>query len=329
MNQRLLRDRLRPEAEKIDGAMHDDIRIVGDDLLREVLEHSLFNGGKRIRPLLCVLAAKLCGAAETALYNLAIAFEYLHVASLLHDDVIDGADKRRSRQTVNTIWGNTPAILAGDWLHARSMFLVGTLGGKGCLEIISRATAAMVEGEFLQLRNTGNSELSVVDYFRIVAGKTALLIAAVCEIGAVFGNATSKQHQALNSYGTALGQAFQVVDDLLDYLGDPSRTGKAVGTDFIEGKMTLPLILALGKAAPQERELIRTLLAGPESGRQEHFATVKQLIVKYDGFGDAKQQARLLINSAIAGLDIFAAETIAETRSLLIAIAEYVLTREK
>ena len=161
MNQRLLRDRLRPEAEKIDKAMHDDIRIVGDDLLREVLEYSLFNGGKRIRPLLCVFAAKLCGATEHALYNLAIAFEYLHVASLLHDDVIDGADKRRSRQTVNTIWGNTPAILAGDWLHARSMFLVGTLGGKECLEIISRATSAMVEGEFLQLRNTGNSDLSV------------------------------------------------------------------------------------------------------------------------------------------------------------------------
>jgi octaprenyl-diphosphate synthase len=329
MNQRLLRDRLRPEAEKIDKAMHNDIRIVEDDLLREVLEHSLFNGGKRIRPLLCVFAAKLCGATEHALYNLAIAFEYLHVASLLHDDVIDGADKRRSRQTVNTIWGNTPAILAGDWLHARSMFLVGSLGGKECLEIISRATAAMVEGEFLQLRNTGNSDLSVEDYFRIIAGKTALLIAAVCEIGAVFGNATTKQQQALNSYGTALGQAFQVVDDMLDYLGDPSRTGKAVGTDFIEGKMTLPLIHALGKAPPQQRDQIRTLLAGPENGRKEHFATVQQLIDKYDGFGDAKQQARLLVKSAIAELDIFSVATTADTRSLLAAIADYVLARDK
>ena len=187
----------------------------------------------------------------------------------------------------------------------------------------------MVEGEFLQLRNTGNSNLAVEDYFRIIAGKTALLIAAVCETGAVFGNATTKQQQALKSYGAALGQAFQVVDDMLDYLGDPSRTGKAVGTDFIEGKMTLPLIHALDKADHQERELIRTLLAGPESERQEHLATVKQLIEKYNGFGDAKQQARLLVNSAIAGLDIFAAEATADTRSLLIAIADYVLTREK
>jgi octaprenyl-diphosphate synthase len=329
MDQRMLHDRLKPEAAKIDEAMHNDIRIIGDDLLREVLEHSLFNGGKRVRPLLCVFAAKLCGATDQALYNLAIAFEYLHVASLLHDDVIDHADKRRNRQTVNTLWGSTPAILAGDWLHARSMFLIGNLGGKHCLEIISRATAAMVEGEFLQLRNTGNSALSVEDYFKIIAGKTALLIAAVCEIGAVFGKATIKEQQALNSYGTALGQAFQVVDDMLDYLGDPALTGKAVGTDFIEGKLTLPLIHALGKAAPPERELICSLLTGHESGRLEHFASVRQLIEKYDGFGYAKQQARMFVNSAIAGLDIFAAVPTAETRSLLIGIADYVLTREK
>jgi octaprenyl-diphosphate synthase len=329
MDQRLLLDRLRPEAEKIDSAMHNDIRIIGDDLLREVLEHSLFNGGKRVRPLLCVFAAKLCGPTDQALYNLAIAFEYLHVASLLHDDVIDHADKRRRQQTVNTLWGNTPAILAGDWLHARSMFLIGTLGGNQCLEIITRTTAAMVEGEFLQLRHTGNGDLSDEEYFRIIADKTALLIAAVCEIGAVYGKATAKQQQALNSYGTALGQAFQVVDDLLDYLGDPSRTGKTVGNDFIEGKLTLPLIHALDKADPQERAMVRALLAGPESARREQFATVKQLIEKCDGFGSAKQQARLFVNSAIAALDIFATEAAADSRSLLIAIADYVLTREK
>lgn len=329
MDLRLLHDRLKSEAKKIDKAMHNDVRIIENDWLGEVLEHSLFNGGKRVRPLLCVFAAKLCGAANQALYNLAIAFEYLHVATLLHDDVIDHADKRHNQQTVNTLWGSTPAILAGDWLHARSMFLIGSLGGEQCLEIIYRATAAMVEGEFLQLRNTGNSALSAEDYFRIIAGKTAILIAAVCEIGAVYGNASTKQQEALSSYGTAVGQAFQVVDDLLDYLGDPSRTGKAVGNDFIEGKMTLPLIHALGEAAPQERELVRSLLAGPERGRLENIAAVRQLIGKYDGFGYAKQQARMLINSAIARLDIFATETTADTRSLLIGIADYVLTREK
>ena len=329
MDQRTLHDRLKPEAEKIDAAMHSDIRIIGDDMLRKVLEHSLFNGGKRVRPLLCVFAAKLCGATDHALYKLAIAFEYLHVATLLHDDVIDSAVKRRSQQTANTLWGSTPAILAGDWLHARSMFLIGNLGGQQCLEIIYRATIAMVEGEFLQLRNTGNSALSAEEYFRIIAGKTAILIAAVCEIGAVYGNATSRQQQALRSYGTNLGQAFQVVDDLLDYLGNPSQTGKAVGNDFIEAKMTLPLIHALGQAAPRERELVRSLLTGPESGRLEHFATVRQLIGKYDGFGYARQQARLLVNSAITGLDIFATEATADIRSLLIGIADYVLTREK
>jgi len=320
---------LKPEAKKINIAMQEDIRVIRDGLLREVLEHSLFNGGKRVRPLLSVFCARLCGCTDDALYNLAIAFEYLHVATLLHDDVIDHADQRRGQQTVNTVWGSTPAILAGDYLHARSMFLIGSLGGRQCLDIICRATAAMVEGEFLQMHNAGNADLSAADYFRIIEGKTAILIAAVCEIGAVFGGTTVEQQKALRSYGSGLGQAFQVVDDLLDYLGDPASTGKAVGNDFIEGKMTLPLIHALGNAKPQERDLIRSLLSEPEAKRRYHIATVRQLIEKYDGFGYAKQQAKMLVDVATSELDIFSAGSTVETKAILIGLADYVLTRKK
>ena len=320
---------LKPEAIKINDALQQDIRIIRDGLLREVLEHSLFNGGKRVRPLLSVFCARLCGCMDDALYNLAIAFEYLHVATLLHDDVIDHADRRRGQQTVNTIWGSTPAILAGDYLHARSMFLIGSLGGRQCLDIICRATAAMVEGEFLQMHNAGNADLSATDYFEIIEGKTAILIAAVCEIGAVFGGATAEQREALRSYGSDLGQAFQVVDDLLDYLGDPASTGKAVGNDFIEGKMTLPLIHALCNAEPQERDLVRSLLNGPEAKRRDHIATVRQLIKKYDGFGYAKQQARMLVDASTSELDIFTAGSTSETKAILIGLADYVLTRKK
>jgi len=320
---------LKPEAKNINTAMQEGIRAVQDGLLREVLEHSLFNGGKRVRPLLSVFCGRLCGCKDDALYNLAIAFEYLHVATLLHDDVIDHADQRRGKQTVNTIWGSTPAILAGDYLHARSMFLIGSLGGRQCLDIICRATAAMVEGEFLQMHNAGKGDLSATDYFKIIEGKTAVLIAAVCEIGAVFGRATAEQQEALRNYGSGLGQAFQVVDDLLDYLGDPANTGKAVGNDFIEGKTTLPLIHALGNAVPQERDRIHSLLGGPEGERRDHIATVRQLIKKYDGFGYAKQQARQLIDAATSELDIFTADSTAATKAILIGIADYVLTRKK
>jgi len=313
---------LKPEAKKINIAMQEDIRVIRDGLLREVLEHSLFNGGKRVRPLLSVFCARLCGCTDEALYNLAIAFEYLHVATLLHDDVIDHADQRRGQQTVNTIWGGTPAILAGDYLHAR-------LGGRQCLDIICRATAAMVEGEFLQLHNAGNADLSATDYFKIIEGKTAILIAAVCEIGAVFGGTTVEQQKALRNYGSGLGQAFQVVDDLLDYLGDPASTGKAVGNDFIEGKMTLPLIHALCNAEPQEHDLIRSLLSEPEAKRRYHIATVRQLIEKYDGFGYAKQQAKILVDAATSELNIFTAGSTAETKAILIGLADYVLTRKK
>ena len=320
---------LKPEAKKINTAMQEDIRIIQDGLLREVLEHSLFKGGKRVRPLLSVFCGNLCGCTDNALYNLAIAFEYLHVATLLHDDVIDHADQRRGQKTVNTIWGSTPAILAGDYLHARSMYLIGTLGGRQCLDIICRATAAMVEGEFLQMHNAGNADLSATDYFKIIEGKTAILIAAVCEIGAVFGKATVEQQKALRSYGSGLGKAFQVVDDLLDYLGDPASTGKAVGNDFIEGKMTLPLIHALGNAEPQERDLINSLLGGHEDKRRNHIATVRQLIEKHDGFGYAKQQAKMLIDAATSELDIFPAGTNAETKAILIGLADYVLNRKR
>ena len=320
---------LKPEAIRINSVMQEDIQVIRDGMLREVLEHSLFNGGKRVRPLLSVLCGRLCGSTDETLYKLAIAFEYLHVATLLHDDVIDHADQRRGQQTVNTIWGSTPAILAGDYLHARSMFLIGSLGGRQCLDIICRATGAMVEGEFLQMHNAGNADLSATEYFKVIEGKTAILIAAVCEIGAVFGRATAEQQEALRSYGSGLGQAFQVVDDLLDYLGDPASTGKAVGNDFIEGKMTLPLIHALGNAEPRERNLIRSLLNGPEAERRDHIATVRQLIERYGGFSHARQQARILVDASTSELGIFTAGSTAETKAILIGLADYVLTRKK
>jgi octaprenyl-diphosphate synthase len=330
MNQDLLLAQLRPMAEKIDAVMHEDLRVVEDALLRDVLQHALFNGGKRIRPLLGVLASQLCGMTGEAIYNLAIAFEYLHVATLLHDDVIDHAEKRRGRQTANTIYGGTPTILAGDFLHARSMFLIGSRGGSRCLEIICKATAAMVEGEFLQLSFAGSHDLIEDDYFKVVNGKTAVLIAAVCEIGGIAAGGTMEQQRILRNYGTALGQAFQVVDDLLDYLGDPRQTGKAVGNDFVEGKMTLPLIYARDKADEEGREFLVALLADSPAARVESLDAVRRLIENYGGFRYAREKAETLIHTALEGLDIFTATAApAGARVLLTGLAGYVLSRKK
>jgi octaprenyl-diphosphate synthase len=320
-----------PEVAKIDRAMQRDLRTATaecDPLLVEILKYGIFNGGKRLRPLLVVLAARLSGAAEEKIVDLAIAFEYLHGATLFHDDVIDRADTRRGKPSVNKAFGEIAAILGGDFLHSRSMFLIGSLGGAVALEIFCHATGAMVDGEFLQLRNAENYSLSEEDYFSAVRGKTALLIAATCEIGALAGGATPQRQKALAEYGLGLGTAFQIVDDLLDYQGDASLTGKTVGNDFQEGKMTLPLILALGKAKPQDSKRLLFLLANEEA-RQGGFTEACAIINKYEGFALSRNRAEAIVADAVAGLDSFVDTGNSDTIATLHALAEYVLVRKK
>jgi len=326
--------RLKPEIDIVDQAMELDLQnLAGKGLipssLVEVLKHALFNGGKRIRPLLCILSSSLCGNISKEIYRLAIAFEYLHVATLLHDDVIDYADTRRGRPTVSKIFGLTPAILAGDFLHARSMFLIGTLGGKQSLELICSATEAMVAGEFLQLANAQNFNQSEQDYFAVIKGKTALFIGAVCEIGGFFAGAGAKELNALKTYGANLGKAFQIQDDLLDYLGDPAKTGKAVGNDFCEGKMTLPLIHTLKTAGKTESVFLLALLKGDKSERRAKLEDAKDIINKNGGFEYGRQIAEKLIADSIACLEIFSSGYNEQINDTLLGLARYVILRDK
>lgn len=324
-----------PEVKKIEKVMRYDLQKATegiDPLLAEVLEYGIFNGGKRLRPLLVVLAARLCGLSETnheSIYSLAIAFEYLHGATLFHDDVIDRADIRRGKPTVNKEFGEIAAILGGDFLLSRSMLLIGSLGGTDALEIFCGATDAMVDGEFLQLRNALNHNLSEQDYYAAVNGKTALLISATCEIGALAGGATDCQRQALVDYGIGLGTAFQIVDDLLDYQGDSAQTGKLVGNDFQEGKMTLPLILALGRAEPDDKRRLLHLLENKDA-RESGFVEAFGLIDKYKGFELSRSRAEMIVAKAVGGLEVFSGEKNANaTISILQTLAEYVLIRKK
>jgi len=319
---------IKKEAAAVDARMREDLAALDCPLLPDILEHALFNGGKRVRPLLTLLAARIVDPdqASLRLYQLAIVFEYLHVASLLHDDVIDSAAQRRGRPSANTLWGTSSVILAGDYLHARAMAQAGKAGGVECLAIIGRATAAMVEAEFLQLENAREQSPVTENYYRVINGKTAALITAACESGAVFAGANDEQRRALTIYGHNLGLAFQIVDDLLDYLGDEGKTGKAVGNDLVEGKMTLPLILCLESASTGDRRLIREVLCLPAASRRPHFDSVKELIAAHAGFERARKKAEDLICEAQQQLDLFDA---CPAREALAGLAHYVITRDK
>lgn len=323
-----------PDLARIEQVMEEDLaEIAGDTaaLLGEVLRYGLFNGGKRIRPLLAVLCCRLCGgpvSGNVDIHRLAIAFEYLHCATLFHDDVIDRAMTRRGRPAVNVAFGQTAAILAGDFLHARSMLLVGRGGGVPALDVFCGATTAMVDGEFLQLHNARNYNLAEEGYFAVIMGKTARLIGAACEIGALAAGADATACQALRNYGLHLGCAFQIIDDLLDYLGDAAQTGKAVGNDFAEGKMTLPLIIAMARAQDKDRERLLFMLASDQE-RRTGFAEAGELIARYDGLALARHKAEEMIATALTELHSVDQDAHQSERLVLEALAQYVLNRNK
>ena len=319
-------------AGRVETAMRGDLETVlagCDPLLIEVVHYALFTGGKRVRPLLTVLSAHCCGRDDDDLFLLAAAFEYLHVATLIHDDVIDQAAQRRGNATVVARFGLTAAILAGDWLHARSMDLIGRLAGPQGLEVFCRATLSMVNGEFVQLRLTGDAATSRQQYFEVIRQKTGNLIASACALGALFAGADSPRVQALSTYGDLIGSAFQIVDDLLDFQGDPESTGKKTGNDFAEGKMTLPLLQALERASAADRRRIEELLAADRTDPASYRQMVA-LIERYGGFAAAADAARQMVDQALAALAPCTRADNAKTSArLLRELALYILTRNK
>lgn len=330
MNKDMLVSLLQPETEKIDTFMQDNLADIDNKLLHEVISYAIFNGGKRIRPLLAVLAARLSQpnnqGDQKELYRFSLSFEYLHAASLLHDDVIDRAQKRRGQKSANIVWDNTHVILAGDFLHSRAMFLAGTLGSATCLAIISKATEAMVNSEFIQLENANTLDTSEKNYYKVLQGKTAALISAACETGSIFSGGTERQSNALKLFGANLGLTFQIVDDLLDYLGDPNKTGKAVGNDFQERKMTLPLIYTITHANSYNKQLLMDLLEADSDTPSNAFEQAKHIIEETGGFSYARQTAKNLIEEAELCLDSFPE---CSAKEVMQALALYVLHRDK
>jgi len=243
----------------------------------EVTAHLVDAGGKRIRPMLTLAAARLCGYSGGDHVRLAATVEFIHTATLLHDDVVDESQQRRGRPTANLLWDNQSSVLVGDYLFARAFQLMVEPGNLRVLEILSDAAATIAEGEVLQLTVAQNLATTEDTYLQVVRGKTAALFSAATEAGAEIAGAPEAHVRALFTYGDALGIAFQMADDLLDWLGDSAATGKNTGDDFRERKLTLPLIRAIAKADAEERAFWQRTI---EKGRQEEadLATPRTLL---------------------------------------------------
>ncbi|MCG8619017.1 MAG: polyprenyl synthetase family protein, partial [Desulfobacterales bacterium] len=248
-----------PDLEQVETALEKNLSP-NLELVREIASHLLFAGGKRLRPLLMIHAARMCGYATGEEILFSTIFEYLHAATLLHDDVVDGADMRRGKPAAHTRWDAPKVVLTGDFLLARALNVAARTGSPKVISVIARITQEMSQGEIDQLENKGRPDLSEDEYNRIIERKTAVLIQGACRSGAIVANAPDEKENALKDYGYHLGMAFQMADDLLDYTATAEDLGKNPGADIREGKLTLPLIRSLENAGPEDREWILSVI---------------------------------------------------------------------
>ena len=227
-------------------------------LVDQVAEHIIAGGGKRIRPLIVLLAARACGYRGASHIDAAAFIEFIHTATLLHDDVVDGSEQRRGRRTANSVYGNSASVLVGDFVYSRAFQMMAAIGSQRVMEIMSEATNVIAEGEVLQLMNAGDPDTTQQRYLEVIYRKTAKLFESGAEVAAVLAGASPSQQRALAEYGKHLGTAFQLIDDVLDYQSDPAERGKNLGDDLAEGKPTLPLIQALRLSGDESvKQMIR------------------------------------------------------------------------
>ncbi len=294
-------------------------------LIRKVGEYVLSSGGKRVRPALLLLAARLCGYTADKAVPLASVIEFIHTATLLHDDVVDSATLRRGLASANTLWGNEASVLVGDFLFSKSFSLMVGVGSLDILRILSDATTVIAEGEVMQLLCTGELELSEDKYIEVVRSKTAILMSAACEAGAILGAVAQDKQQALAEFGMDLGIAFQLMDDILDYTATEEEFGKCIGHDLEEGKITMPLIHTLRHCTDSEREIIAAVVEQDEMSLED-FRAVSGLVKQYGGIAYTVDAARTYIDSCKSHLGLFAPSPV---RDALLGLSDYVVTRNK
>jgi len=320
--------------ERLSAALADDMvrvnAMIRDRMasrhaprIPEISAHLIEAGGKRLRPMLTLATARMCGYVGDHHLRLAATVEFIHTATLLHDDVVDESDKRRGRPTANLLWDNKSSVLVGDYLFARSFQLMVETGSLRVLDILADAAATIAEGEVLQLSAASNLATTEDIYLQVIRGKTAALFSAATEVGGVIAGAPDDQVRALHVYGDALGIAFQIADDLLDYGGASDATGKNVGDDFRERKLTLPVIKAVMRADADERAFwVRVI----EKGRQDDGDLDRALaIMARHGTMDAARADAM--GWAATARDALTALPRSDLREILLDLADYVVAR--
>ncbi len=274
-------------------------------LIPQLAGHIIAAGGKRLRPMLTLGAARLFDYQGDRHLGLAAAVEFIHTATLLHDDVVDASDLRRGRDTANAVWGNQPSILVGDFLFSRAFQLMVADGSLSVLRVLSDASAVIAEGEVQQLLTTNDISTLETAYLEVISAKTAALFAAACRVGAIVADRSTDDELALETYGRNFGIAFQLVDDILDYSAEQAALGKSVGDDFREGKMTLPVVLAIERADPDERAFFRRCLEDLEQDEDDLHRAIA-IMEKHGALDDAKARARSYGAAARTAIEPFA-----------------------
>jgi octaprenyl-diphosphate synthase len=292
-------------------------------LIPDLARHLVDSGGKRLRPLLTIAAARLAGYRDNAHIRLAAAVEFIHTATLLHDDVVDVSALRRGKIAANVVWGNKSSVLVGDYLFSRAFQLMVEAGDVGVLDVLANASAVIAEGEVLQLRAANNLATTREDYLRVITAKTAALFAAAAEAGALIADAPHELVTAMRDFGHDLGVAFQLIDDTLDYSGRQAQMGKSVGDDFREAKVTLPVIVAFARADDAARQFWRRTI---EDGAQ-HEGDLKRAIALVEESGGLDETRALAQHYADQAMTALAAAPPLEIRKALMGIAEFCVAR--
>jgi octaprenyl-diphosphate synthase len=284
------------------------------------------SGGKRVRPAVLLLSARLCGyTGDRGVLNAAVV-EFIHTATLVHDDIIDGAETRRGRLTAHSRWGSDITVLLGDYLYIRSMAMALTQDTLEVVRTLCDCTLKMIEGELYQLTKTGDASITEDEHFEIIRRKTAYLFSGCAEIGGLLGDASADQRTALRNYGLDLGIAFQIVDDVLDYMAEESALGKPIGGDLREGKVTLPIILLLQRGGPAAAELIHGVMADGQV-TPEHWRAIKDLLARHGAVDSAFERA--VLHATKAKDSLAAGFASSPERDGLMALADYVISRDR
>ena len=315
---RLVRDEMAEGNQIILSQARSDVALIP-----ELAQHLINSGGKRLRPMLTIGAAKLCGYGGDGHIKLAAAVEFMHTATLLHDDVVDESDMRRGKKSARLLWGNQASVLVGDFLLGQAFRMMVDVGSLGALKILSEASAVIAEGEVMQLAASKNMATTEEDYLAVILAKTAALFSAAAEIGAVITGRSAAEQAALRLYGTNIGLAFQLIDDALDYSGEAASLGKRVGGDFREGKITLPVVLSYRRGSAEERAFWRRTLqdgAIEDNDLDEAIALMR----RHNAIEETIERACLYGKEAREALHIFPKS---EARTALLDAVDFSISR--